>query len=372
MKKYYLIFFIFVTIIKSFFFIPAYGVLIKDITNILGVRENILVGYGLVVGLDGTGDQINQTPFTVQSLHNMLSQLGVNIPIESNIQLKNIASVMVTANLPAFSYIGQKIDVVVSSLGNARSLRGGTLLITPLKGVDNQIYALAQGNILITGSGIGKDYNKIQKNQLNGGIIIEGAVVEKTVDNYFIKNNTVKLQLNNEDFNTAQKISETINEKLGSNISSPINSRTINVNIPGEEENQIEFLSKLQNIYIDDIQPKKAIIVINSRTGSVVLNEHVKVNNCAIAYGDLSVEIKKNYIIDHKENVFGDSNDIIKPDISMKIDNQGSNLKKINKSINLNEVILALNDIGATPNDLMNILQSMQSAGCLNAQIKID
>ena len=263
---------------------------IRDLTTIQGVRSNSLLGYGLVVGLDGTGDQTMQTPFTTQSLSNMLSQLGITVPPGTNMQLKNVAAVMVTAELPPFARAGEKIDVVVSSMGNAKSLRGGTLLMTPLKGVDNQIYALAQGNLLVSGAGAQSGGSRVQVNQLNGARISGGATVEREVPTQFGNENLLRLQLNQEDFSLAQRISDEINRRYGGGTAMAENARVIKLFAPIGNAEKVRFLADIQNISIKT-GPMEARVIVNSRTGSVVINRHVTLDACAVAQGDLSVEI---------------------------------------------------------------------------------
>src|SRR5690606_780529 len=228
--------------------LPANAERLRDLATIQGVRDNPLVGYGLVVGLDGSGDQVRQTPFTQQSLTNMLSQLGVTLPQGTNMQLKNVAAVMVTAQLPSFAQPGQTIDVVVSSMGNAKSLRGGTLLMTPLKGADNQIYAIAQGNILVGGAGAQAGGSSVQVNQLNGGIISNGAVVERTVPTKVNRNGIIRLELNDTDFGTLQNAVQAINKEFGGNTAMASNGRVIEVLAPPDAVSQGQFLARLQNV----------------------------------------------------------------------------------------------------------------------------
>lgn len=239
---------------------------IRDLTSVQGVRQNSLIGYGLVVGLDGTGDQTTQTPFTTQTLNNMLSQLGITVPTGTNMQLKNVAAVMVTASLPPFGRQGQTIDVVVSSMGNAKSLRGGTLLMTPLKGVDSQVYALAQGNILVGGAGASAGGSSVQVNQLNGGRITNGAVIERELPSQFGVGNTLNLQLNDEDFSMAQQIADTINRVRGYGSATALDARTIQVRVPSGNSSQVRFLADIQNMQVN-VTPQDAKVVINSRTG---------------------------------------------------------------------------------------------------------
>lgn len=230
---------------------------IRDLTSVQGVRQNSLIGYGLVVGLDGTGDQTTQTPFTTQTLNNMLSQLGITVPTGTNMQLKNVAAVMVTASLPPFGRQGQTIDVVVSSMGNAKSLRGGTLLMTPLKGVDSQVYALAQGNILVGGAGASAGGSSVQVNQLNGGRITNGAVIERELPSQFGVGNTLNLQLNDEDFSMAQQIADTINRVRGYGSATALDARTIQVRVPSGNSSQVRFLADIQNMHVN-VTPQDA------------------------------------------------------------------------------------------------------------------
>ena len=313
---------------------------IRDLTSVQGVRQNSLIGYGLVVGLDGTGDQTTQTPFTTQTLNNMLSQLGITVPTGTNMQLKNVAAVMVTASLPPFGRQGQTIDVVVSSMGNAKSLRGGTLLMTPLKGVDSQVYALAQGNILVGGA--------VQVNQLNGGRITNGAVIERELPSQFGVGNTLNLQLNDEDFSMAQQIADTINRVRGYGSATALDARTIQVRVPSGNSSQVRFLADIQNMQVN-VTPQDAKVVINSRTGSVVMNREVTLDSCAVAQGNLSVTVNRQANVSQPDTPFGGGQ----------------------TSASLNNVVRALNALGATPMDLMSILQSMQSAGCLRAKLEI-
>ncbi|HJH24617.1 MAG TPA: flagellar basal body P-ring protein FlgI, partial [Paenalcaligenes hominis] len=263
---------------------------IKDLASIQGVRENQLIGYGLVVGLDGSGDQVRQAPFTQQSLTNMLSQLGVTIPQGSNMQLKNVAAVMVTARLPAFARPGQAVDVVVSSMGNAKSLRGGTLLMTPLKGANGQVYAIAQGNLLVGGAGAEAGGSSVQVNQLNGGTIPSGAIVEQSVPTTFIYDGALTLELNSTDFGTAQNMVAAINQRFGANTATALDGRVIRVQAPLEPQAQAAFLSQIEHLNVQ-VPPARARVVVNARTGSVVMNRTVTIDEAAIAYGNLSVVI---------------------------------------------------------------------------------
>lgn len=343
---------------------------IRDLTSVQGVRQNSLIGYGLVVGLDGTGDQTTQTPFTTQTLNNMLSQLGITVPTGTNMQLKNVAAVMVTASLPPFGRQGQTIDVVVSSMGNAKSLRGGTLLMTPLKGVDSQVYALAQGNTLVGGAGASAGGSSVQVNQLNGGRITNGAVIERELPSQFGVGNTLNLQLNDEDFSMAQQIADTINRVRGYGSATALDARTIQVRVPSGNSSQVRFLADIQNMQVN-VTPQDAKVVINSRTGSVVMNREVTLDSCAVAQGNLSVTVNRQANVSQPDTPFGGGQTVVTPQTQIDLRQSGGSLQSVRSSASLNNVVRALNALGATPMDLMSILQSMQSAGCLRAKLEI-
>lgn len=344
---------------------------IRDLASVQGVRSNMLMGYGLVVGLDGSGDQTMQTPFTTQSLSNMLSQLGITVPSGTNMQLKNVAAVMVTAELPAFARAGDKIDVVVSSMGNARSLRGGTLLMTPLKGVDNQIYALAQGNVLVTGAGAQGGGSRVQVNQLNGARISGGATVEREVPSSFASERVIRLQLNEDDFSIAQQITDEINRRFGNDTALAENARTVQLAAPQDAAARVRFLASVENIPIQ-AGPGEARIIINSRTGSVVMNRHVRLDACAVAQGDLTVEVARTQQVSQPDTPLAGGQTVVTPNTQVSVRNSGGSLQRVSTSADLNSVVRALNTLGATPNDLMAILQSMKSAGCLHARLETD
>ncbi|RAW93400.1 flagellar basal body P-ring protein FlgI [Photorhabdus laumondii] len=343
---------------------------IRDLTTVQGVRENALIGYGLVVGLDGTGDQTTQTPFTTQSLSNMLSQLGITVPPGTNMQLKNVAAVMVTAKLPPFGRAGQNIDVVVSSLGNAKSLRGGTLLMTPLKGVDNQVYALAQGNILVGGAGASAGGSSVKVNQLAGGRISNGAVIERELPTQFGENGVLNLQLNNEDFSLAQQISDTINRTDGMGTATPLDARTVQLRMPRDKSAQVKFLSHVQNLTVR-VDVGDAKVIINSRTGSVVMNRNVMLDSCAVAQGNLSVIVDNQVVVSQPNTPLAGGSTVVTRNPAVAVREQNGALQQVNASASLSHVIQALNALGATPNDLMSILQAMESAGCLRAKLEI-
>lgn len=348
----------------------AHAERLKDLASIQGVRGNQLIGYGLVVGLDGTGDQVRQAPFTQQSVTNMLSQLGVTVPANSNMQLKNVAAVMVTMNLPAFARPGQTFDVVVSSMGNAKSLRGGTLLLTPLKGADGQVYALAQGNILVGGAGASAGGSSVQINQLNGGRISNGAVVERGVPTTFARDGNVFLELNELDFGTAQNVAAALNRHFGGGVSQVIDGRTIRVQAPVEPSAQAAFLSQLENLQVTRA-PASAKVIINARTGSVVMNRTVMLEESAVAHGNLSVVVNQTNAVSQPNTPFGGGQTVVVPNTTIDVRQENGSLQHVRTSANLADVVRALNALGATPQDLLAILQAMQSAGALRAELEI-
>ena len=347
--------------------LPAQAERLKDLASIQGVRDNPLLGYGLMVGLDGSGDQT--TPFTTQSLNNMLSQLGITVPPGSTMQLKNVAAVMVTATLPPFARPGQTIDVTVSSLSNAKSLRGGTLLMTPLKGSDGQVYALAQGNMVIGGAGASAGGSKVQVNQLSSGRIPAGAIVERAVESPLGGDGTLMLELNISDFGTAQKTVDAINRTFGPGTAQALDARVIQINAPARPEDRVGFLARIENI---DVAPAQAIakVVINARTGSVVMNQAVKINDCAVAHGNLSVVINTEPVISQPKPLAGGAT-VVAQRSQIEVNQGGGALQVVRGGASLPDVIKGLNSLGANPQDLVSILQAMKAAACLRAELEI-
>jgi len=343
---------------------------IKDLASIQGVRDNQLIGYGLVVGLDGSGDQTTQTPFTVQSIITMLAQMGVTLPPTASLQLKNVAAVTVTATLPPFARPGQTIDITVSSIGNAKSLRGGTLVMTPLKGADGQVYAMAQGNMLVGGVGAAAGGAKVQVNHLSVGRIPGGATVERAVPTVLGQGDFIHLELNTTDFTTATRLVETINRELSPNkgIASALDGRMIEVRAP-EGSARVAFLSQIENLQVN---PAKGMarVIVNARTGSVVMNQTVTLDNCAVSHGNLTVVINTDTTAGQPNALSGgETMQVSKSAIDIQTDKGGVVLLK--RGVSLNEVVKALNSIGATPQDLLAILQAMKSAGALHAELEI-
>ena len=341
---------------------------IKDMASIQGVRDNQLIGYGIVVGLDGSGDQTTQTPFTVQSIISMLSQMGVNLPQGTSLQLKNVAAVMVTATLPPFSRPGQTIDVTASSLGNAKSLRGGTLLMTPLKGADGQVYAMAQGNVLVGGVGASSGGASVQVNHLSVGRLPAGATVERAVPTLLGQGDFIHLELNATDFTTVARIVEAINGQVAPGLASALDGRMIQVRAPGGNE-RVAFISKIENLEVNPAQGV-AKVIVNARTGSIVMNQAVTLDTCAVAHGNLTVVINTDSSVSQPNALSqGQTVQTDKTTIDMKTDKGG--LVQLQRGVSLSDVVKALNSIGATPQDLLAILQAMKSAGALRAELEI-
>ncbi len=347
----------------------AHAERLKDLASIGGVRQNQLSGYGLVVGLDGTGDQTTQTPFTVQSITAMLQQKGISLPAGTQLQLKNVAAVMVTASLPAFAQPGQTIDVTVSSMGNAKSLRGGTLLMAPLQGADGQVYAIAQGNVLVGGAGASGGGAQVQVNQLSVGRISGGATVERAVASNLGADNQVKLELNTTDFATASRVVEAVNDKFGPGIATALDGRVIRVRVPSSSDQRVSFLGILENM---DVKPAEAAakIILNARTGSVVMNRSVTLDPCAISHGNLSVSIGADTQVSQPNpGSLGRTVVTQNPQVSVKKD--AGKVIMLNGGASLAEVVKAMNAIGATPQDLLAILQALKAAGSLRAELEI-
>ena len=341
---------------------------LKEIASVQGVRSNQLVGYGLVVGLDGSGDQTTQAPFTAQSLNAMLQQMGVTVPAGTNMQLKNIAAVLVTAQLPAFAQPGQAVDVNVSSVGNAKSLRGGTLIATPLKGADGQIYALAQGNLIVGGAGASAGGSKVQINHLSAGRIPDGATVERAVPTPLQLGDSIQLDLNAADYATARAVARAINDAKGAGVATALDGRVIRVRAPLGDE-RIGFLADIENLTIELAVPA-ARIVLNARTGSVVLNEAVTLGACAVAHGSLAVTISSTPVVS-QPGPFSQGQTVAGEKAEITISQQPGALVMMAAGTKLADVVKALNALGATPQDLLAILQAMKSAGALHAEIEV-
>ena len=348
---------------------PAGAERLKDIATVGGVRTNALIGYGLVVGLDGTGDQTTQTPFTVQSIQSMLSQLGVNLPPGTNLQLKNVAAVMVTAQLPPYVQPGQLLDITVSSLGNAKSLRGGTLLMTPLKGANGQIYAMAQGNVAVAGAGASGGGSKTQVNQLNAGRIPGGATVERSVAAAIGQADYVQLELRDSDFGIARSMVDAINRRFGAPLAAAVDGRVVRVKAPEGSDARVAFVADLENISVEVSMPA-AKVIINARTGSIVMNQAVTIDSCAVAHGNLTVTVNSEPVI-VQPAPFSQGQTVVTERADVSIKQEGSGFVALQAGAKLADVVKALNTLGATPGDLLAILQAMRSAGALKAELEI-
>ena len=350
---------------------PAHAAAIRDLTSVQGVRVNQLVGYGLVVGLGGTGDQATQVPYTTQSLLSMFQRLGINLPpgVASNLQPKDVAAVMITANLPPFSQPGQQINITVSAVGNASSLAGGTLLMTPLKGADGQTYAVAQGNVVVSGFGAASGGNSTQVNFLTAGMIANGATVERAVANNFDKAGPITLALNSPSFGTASRMADSINQRFGAGTATALNAGVIQVNAPLTAGDRTAFLGQVEALDVSPESPP-AKVVIDARSGTVVLGQNVTLGACAVAHGNLSVTISTQYEVS-QPNPLGAGQTAVVPNTSVKAKADKANLLMFKPGVTLEAVVRALNAVGAAPNDLIAILQAMKAAGALHAQLEV-
>ena len=343
---------------------------IKEVASVQGVRSNPLMGYGLVVGLDGTGDQTTSAPFTTQSIIAMLAQMGVTVPLGTSMQLKNVAAVMVTAQLPAFAQPGQTIDVNVSSMGNAKSLRGGTLIATPLKGADAQIYALAQGNLIVGGAGASAGGSKVQINHLSAGRVPEGATVERSVPTPMNQGEFMQLDLNANDFNTAREVARAINARMGGGLAQALDGRVVRVRMPASPDARVSFMADIENLSVE-LMPPSAKVVINARTGSVVMNQSVTLAACAVAHGNLSVTISSTPVISQPSALSSGGQTVVGEKADIAIRQEAGALIQMPAGTRLADVVKALSMLGATPQDLIGILQALRSAGSLQAELEV-
>ena len=352
--------------------LPAHATRIKEVAAIQGVRSNQLTGYGLVVGLDGTGDQTTQMPYTKQALANYLEQMGISLPATGNagqLQLKNVAAVIVTAELPAFAQPGQTIDVVVSSVGNAKSLKGGTLVTTPLRGADGEIYALAQGNLVVGGAGASAGGSKVQINHLSAGRVPQGAQVERAVPTPINEGDSITLGLNATDFQTADKVVRAINQRMGQGVAQALDGRTVRVSAPQDPGSRVRMIAEIQEMPIETSKPS-AKVVINARTGSIVLNQAVTLGPCAIAHGNLAITISTTPVIS-QPGAFSQGQTVVAQTSDIQIKQEPGNIINMPGSPQLTDVVRALNTLGATPQDLLAILQAIKAAGALNAELEV-
>ncbi|HEV7357559.1 MAG TPA: flagellar basal body P-ring protein FlgI [Steroidobacteraceae bacterium] len=344
---------------------------IKDMAQIQGVRTNQLVGYGLVVGLDSTGDQTSQAPFTVQSLNNMLAQLGITVPANVTPQLKNVAAVAVHAVLPPFVKPGQTIDITVNSIANAKSLRGGSLLVTPLHGLDGQIYAIAQGNLIVSGFGVeGTDGSKLTVNVPSSGRIPNGATVERAVASQIAQGDSVTFNLNDPDFTTATRLVASVNKGMGDGVASIMDGGSIKVRAPIDLTQRVAFLSMVENL---EVEPgaASAKVIINSRTGTVVISSHVIVMPAAVSHGSLSVTIKEEQTVSQPNPLSKLGQTVVLNNSTIKVDQGSSRMFLFKPGVELDQIVRAVNDVGAAPGDLVAILEALREAGALQAELVI-
>lgn len=343
---------------------------VKDLASVAGVRSNQLTGYGLVVGLDGSGDQTAQTPFTVQSIINMLTQFGVTIPQGTNLQLKNVAAVTVHAELPPFSKPGQTIDVTVSSIGNAKSLRGGALLMAPLRGADGNIYAIAQGNLIVGGFGAsGNDGSRVTVNVPSAGRIPNGATVERTVPTDFHTRESIVLNLHSPDFTTADRLTKLINGTLGDGVATAIDAVSINIRAPEDPMQRTSFLAVLESL---EVTPGEgpAKVIINSRTGTVVIGSNVRVTPAAVSHGSLVVTISEQPFASQPIAPFSNAGEtVVLPNSEVSIEQEEASMFLFEPGTNLDEIVQAVNRVGAAPGDLVAILEALKQAGALRAEL---
>lgn len=352
---------------------PSAAEKIREIATIQGVRQNQLIGYGIVVGLDGSGDQTTQAPFTSQSIQSMLSQLGVELPPGVQPQLKNTAAVMLTAILPAFARPGQQIDVTVSSLGNAKSLRGGTLLLSPLRGADNQVYAMAQGNVIVGGAGAAAAGSSVQINHLSAGRIPGGATVERAVSSDVLSGDSIQLELKRTDFSMARAVAEAINNRVKATDGLPtaqaLDGRVIKVQMPVDAAQRVPFLADIENLNVTGGE-QVAKVIVNARTGSVVMNQAVMLMPSAVAHGNLSVTISANTEV-AQPAPFAQGDTVVADRADIALEQEGGALMLMSGAAQLADVVKALNVLGANSQDLISILQALKAAGSLKGELEI-
>ena len=359
------------TLFALLFAPAAQAARIKEIASIEGVRSNQLSGFGLIVGLDGTGDSTTQMPYTTQGLSNYLRQLGMTLPAAQlgQLQMKNVAAVLVTAQLPAFARPGQTLDINVSSIGNAKSLKGGTLIATPLKGADGEVYAMAQGNLIVAGAGASAGGSKVTVNHLSVGRIPDGAQVERAVPTALLEGSSISLSLNSSDYQTARRVAQVVNKRFGEGVAKALDGRTVQVQAPILPNERITFLAEMEELPVE-ASIQAARVIINARTGSIVLNQAVSLNACAIAHGSLSISITSTPSVSQPGALSGGQT-VTTEKAAIDIRSEPGKFIQIPAATQLADVVRALNSLGATPQDLLAILQAIKSAGALNAELEV-
>lgn len=345
---------------------------VKDLAAVAGVRSNQLAGYGLVVGLNGTGDQTSQTPFTVQSIKNMLTQFGITIPEGTSMQLKNVAAVTIHADLPPFVKPGQSIDVTVSSMGNAKSLRGGSLLMAPLRGADGNVYAIAQGNLIVGGFGAsGNDGSSVTVNIPSAGRIPNGATVERAVPSDFHARDSILLNLHAPDFTTSHRLASLINDTIGEGTADAVDAVSVSVRAPADPGQRTSFLAYLENLEVDPGQAA-AKVIINSRTGTVVIGSHVRVSPAAVSHGSLVVTISEQPLVSQPQAPFSDAGEtVVVPSSQVSVTQEDSSMFLFEPGTSLDEIVRTVNRVGAAPGDLVAILEALKQAGALRAELVV-
>ena len=351
---------------------PVAAERVKDLATVAGVRNNQLAGYGLVVGLNGTGDQTTQTPFTVQSILNMLTQFGITIPPGTSLQLKNVAAVTIHAELPPFAKPGQMIDVTVASIGNAKSLRGGSLLMAPLRGADGNVYAIAQGNLVVGGFGAsGDDGSSVTVNIPSAGRIPNGATVERAVPNDFHSREAVVLNLNTPDFTTSNRLAAQINETMGEGTAESVDAVSVAVRAPADARQRTAFVSMLENLEVEPGEVS-AKVIVNSRTGTVVIGSNVRVTPAAVSHGSLVVTISEQPFASQPIAPFSDAGEtVVLPDSEVEITQEEGSMFLFESGTSLDEIVQAVNRVGAAPGDLVAILEALKQAGALRAELVV-
>ena len=345
---------------------------IKDIAMVEGARTNQLIGYGLVVGLDGTGDQVTQTPFTIQAARSMLQQFGVNLPPGVNPQTKNMASVIVTAELPPFAKPGQKLDITVSSMGNAKSLRGGELLLTPLKGGNGEVYAVAQGAMVVSGFGAdGSDGSSVQVNTKSAGRIPNGALIEREVGSVLNDGtNRITFNLHTADFTTARNVASAINNMMGPGTAEALDGVSVSVLSPVDPAQKVAYLAELENIDVGKAV-SAAKVIVNARSGTIVIGSEVIVSPAAVAHGSLTVTIDESVQVSQPGAFAQGGQTAVVPDSTVTVDQEEARLFVMEGGVSLQEIVTAINKVGAAPGDLIAVLEALQRAGALSAQIVV-
>lgn len=349
-------------------FIPAHAARIKDISSVAGVRANQLVGYGLVVGLPGTGERNNA--FAAQTFRTMLNNFGITVPDDMRPKMKDVAPVAVHAELPAFAKPGQTIDITVSAIGEAKSLRGGSLLQTFLKGVDGRVYAIAQGSLVVGGLGAeGADGSSIMINIPTVGRIPGGAMVEREVQSSFGRGDTITFNLHRSDFTTAKHMAEAINNLVGPNNAQALDATSVRVYAPRDPGQRVSYLSTLENLVVD-VADEAAKIIINSRTGTVVIGQNVQLKPAAITHGGLTITISENPQVS-QPNALAGGQTVVVPNTNINVEQQDGRMFKLDTGTTLDDLVRAVNQVGVAPGDLVAILEALRQAGAIQGELVI-